>query len=804
MHALLVDLRLALRSLRAHRATTAIALACLALGTGASTAIFSVVRAVLLERLPYAAPERLVRIHELRTRQGVRDRYAASVPNFQDWRATNRTLADVAAYALASRNLGGTEPLRVQVVRGTSNLFTVLGARPQLGRAFRPSDDEGTAVLSDRLWRARFGADRGVVGTTVLLDGVPHTVLGVMPPGFDFPVAAEHTDAWIPLALPPTRENADRTSYWLSVVARLRDGVTLDAARADLDAATARIRQDHPELGASFGALVEPLRDGAVRTVRPALLLLSAAVSLVLFVACGNVANLLLARAEGRRREVAIRSALGAGRGRLVRQFLTESVVLALTGAALGVLLALAGVQGVVTLGAASLPRADAVRVDVPVLAFAAGLALLTGLVFGAVPALRATRRAAGRELAEASVRTSAGRAQRGTLSTLVVAEIALSCVLLAGAGLLLRSFARVLAADAGFDARGVLTFRVNLPEERFAVDERYSRFVAPVLARLRALPGVRAAAMTSALPLQPSSGNGSFRIVGQPWDADPQRRPFAEFRVVSDGYFRSLRVSVIEGRELDARDAAGAPKVALVNAAFARRYFPGESAVGHALYAWESAPSTIVGVVHSVRQLGMDQDARAEVYAPAAQVPQRLRAMTFVVSTTGDPLALAAPARAAVRDAASDLPVYALTTMERVVAASLLTRRLTLVLLGGFAALALTLAAAGLYGVVSYGVAQRRREIGVRVALGARGVDIGRMVVGDALALGAWGLALGIAGSAAGARLLAGLLYGVDAADPPTFLAVAAVLAVTVLAASAVPALRAARVDPTVTLRAE
>jgi predicted lysophospholipase L1 biosynthesis ABC-type transport system permease subunit len=503
MSRLLADLRFAVRALRAHRLTTAIAVVCLALGVGASTAVFSVVRAVLLDALPYRAPERLVRIHELRTRQGVRDRYSASAPNFQDWRAGSRTLAAAAAYTFASRNLDaadGAEPMRLRVVRGTPELFAVLGARPQVGRAFSPqSTDDRAVVLSDRLWRARFGADRGVLGTTVRLDGEPFTVVGVMPPAFDFPVATEHTDAWVPMVLDASRENMDRTSYWLSVVGRLRDGATLDAARADLDAVTARIRSEHPELGASFGSLVEPLSDGAVRTVRPALLLLSGAVALVLLVACGNVANLLLARAEGRRREIAIRAALGASRWRLARQFLTESVVLSLAGGLAGVLLAFA-----------------------------------------------------------------------------------------------------------------------------------------------------------------------------------------------------------------------------------------------------------------------------------------------------------------AVRAAASDVPVFDVATMERVVAASLLTRRLTLTLIAGFAALALALAAAGLYGVVSYGVAQRRRELGIRMALGARGADVARLVVGEALALGAWGLAAGVALAAAGSRVLAGLLYEVTAADPLTFVAVAAVLGVTVLAASGLPARRAARVDPAVTLRAE
>jgi predicted permease len=763
------------------------------------------VRGVLLGSLPYGEPERLVRVYETRTRQGVRDKYSASVPNFADFRGATRTLAGVAAYATASRNLlGVAEPRRLRVVGATANLFRVLAAPPLVGRTFAPGEDADGAppvvVLSERLWRDDFGGDRAVLGRAISLDGVAHTVVGVMPAAFQFPIASDRADAWVPLPLPATGENQDRTSYWLSIVARLRPGATdADAAR-ELAAIAARIRRDVPQVG-DLGALVRPLHDDVVSGVRTALLVLLGAVALVLLVACANVANLSLARAESRRREVAVRLALGAERGRLVRQFLTESVVLSGAGGALGLLLAVVGLRLMLALAGPSLPRADVVGLDRGVLLFAVALSTLTGLAFGIVPALRGTRTEPGRDLGGSAGRASASRAQRRVLGALVVGEIALSFTLLVGAGLLLRSFVAVLATDAGLDARDVLSFHTSAPSDRYAADAKYALFYGPVLERLRAVPGVRRAAMTNMLPLQRWGMNGTIRIEGRA-DADPAHAPFAEFRVVSDGYFATLGIPVRLGREFAASDDARTPHVVLINEAFARRYFPGERPIGRRLFAWESAPSTIVGVVRDVRQEGLDRDARPEVYVAAAQSSRRLYDVTYVVAATGDPLRLAGPARAAVRAVAADQPIYDVKSMQRIVDDSLGARRLTLVLLSLFAALALALSAAGTYGVVSYGVTRRTHEIGIRIALGARRATVGRMVVGDAVSLTLAGVAIGAAAAAMLTRVLQSILYGVGARDPVTFLGVGGTLVVVAVLAGLVPALRAVRVAPSQALR--
>ena len=808
MDSFLQDIRFALRSLRKNRGTTIIATLCLALGIGANTAIFSVVRAVLLESLPYRDASRLVRVYETFAFQGQRGTGSVSVLNYKDWRAQQKVFDDLAAYSGTSRDLGDVaEPERLRGVRVSANLFSVLGTRPRRGRTFVEGEDtrgrENVVVLSDGFWNRRFAGDAGLVGRTITLNNTKHTVIGIMPPGFDFPIQSSHNDFWIPLVWSPDEEQS-RGSHWLQVVARLRPGVDSSAATAQMGAIAGRLAREFPDAQKDRGIQINSLQGIVVGRLRPALLVLLGAVGLVLLIACANVANLLLARASARRKEVAIRTALGAERGRLVRQFLTESIVLAVTGGLLGVAVARWGLKAMLVLAAGSLPRGDAIALDPLVLGFAALVSVLTGIAFGIVPALRASQSELREDLTQAAGRSSTSRQQHRTLDALIAAEIALSLVLLVGAGLLIRGFVRLLDVDPGLKPDNVLTFHTQAPANQLADSLRYTGFYQPVLERLRALPGVRTVAMTNMLPIQNWGTNGNFEIVGRPKESDPARAPFAEFRVVSSNYFRTLGIPVVRGREFEDDDAAGSMPVLIVNDEFARRYFPNEDPIGKQILPWSDKPSTIVGVVRSVRQGGLDQEPRSELYVAAAQVPYRLYDMTYVLSAGRSAERLAPTIRDAVKSVAASQPVYQLQTMESVIGDSLRSRKLTLVLLAVFAALALLLSAAGVYGVMSYGVSQRTREIGIRMALGARGRDVTSMVLIDAGKVAAVGITLGLAGAALLTRVLTSMLYGVGAHDPLTFAAVALLIAVVALAASAVPAIRAARVDPLRAMRSE
>ena len=808
MDSFLQDIRFALRSLRKNRGTTIIATLCLALGIGANTAIFSVVRAVLLESLPYRDASRLVRVYETFAFQGQRGTGSVSVLNYKDWRAQQKVFDDLAAYSGTSRDQGDVaEPERLRGVRVSANLFSVLGTRPRRGRTFVEGEDtrgrENVVVLSDGFWNRRFAGDAGLVGRTITLNNTKHTVIGIMPPGFDFPIQSSHNDFWIPLVWSPDEEQS-RGSHWLQVVARLRLGVDSSEATAQMGAIAGRLAREFPDAQKDRGIQINSLQGIVVGRLRPALLVLLGAVGLVLLIACANVANLLLARASARRKEVAIRTALGAERGRLVRQFLTESIVLAVTGGLLGVAVARWGLKAMLVLAAGSLPRGDAIALDPLVLGFAALVSVLTGIAFGIVPALRASQSELREDLTQAAGRSSTSRQQHRTLDALIAAEIALSLVLLVGAGLLIRGFVRLLDVDPGLKPDNVLTFHTQAPANQLADSLRYTGFYQPVLERLRALPGVRTVAMTNMLPIQNWGTNGNFEIVGRPKESDPARAPFAEFRVVSSNYFRTLGIPVVRGREFEDDDAAGSMPVLIVNDEFARRYFPNEDPIGKQILPWSDKPSTIVGVVRSVRQGGLDQEPRSELYVAAAQVPYRLYDMTYVLSAGRSAERLAPTIRDAVKSVAASQPVYQLQTMESVIGDSLRSRKLTLVLLAVFAALALLLSAAGVYGVMSYGVSQRTREIGIRMALGARGRDVTSMVLIDAGKVAAVGITLGLAGAALLTRVLTSMLYGVGAHDPLTFAAVALLIAVVALAASAVPAIRAARVDPLRAMRSE
>jgi putative ABC transport system permease protein len=523
----------------------------------------------------------------------------------------------------------------------------------------------------------------------------------------------------------------------------------------------------------------------------------------VLLIACANVANLLLARATTRRREVAIRTALGADRRRIVRQFLTESVLLAAFGGVLGVGVAALSLRAILTL-ATSLPRADAIGLDPTVLAFTATLAVATGIAFGLAPALQASRANLRQDLTDSSGKASTGARQHRALKGLIVGEIALSLVLLTGAGLLVRSFAALLHTDPGLDARNVLTFRTRVVMGAYPDSTPYSRFYGPALDRVRAIHGVRSAGIINLLPIQSSGTNGNFVIIGQPEDPDPTRRPWGEFRVVSSGYFKALAIPVVKGREFVDGDIASSQPVILINQEFARRYFPNQDPIGQRMRAWSPAEMTIIGVVGDVHQAGLDQEARSEVYVNAAQNPQRLGNMTFAVSTSASPTQLVPAVRAAIRAVSPEQPLFAVESMETVIDDSLQARKLVLVLLVVLAALAMTLSAAGVYGVMSYSVSQRTREIGIRMALGANGRSVTAMVLRDAALLAGGGVVAGLAGATILSRFMESQLYGVSARDPVTLAIATLILPVVAIASSAIPALRASRADPLVAIRAE
>jgi predicted permease len=804
------DVRFAIRSLRKQPGLTTIAVLCLALGIGANTAIFSVVRTVLLGSLPYRDPARLVRVYETFTAQGKSGLLGSvSVPDLTDFRAQSQSFEGIAAYTPTSMNLiDRDQPERLRVVEVTGNAMELLGAAPIAGRIFRREEDQAGApdavVISEGLWRRRFGSRPEIINSVIKLDSTSFTVIGVMPSAFDLPVSAVHTDAWTPFKAEHHSDSKNRGSHFLQAFARLRGAGSIATADADLKTVTARIKTVDPGEMEGRSATARSMEEVLVGTVRPALLLLLGSVGLVLLIACANVANLLLARASGRRREVAIRTALGADPRRIVRQFLTESLLLAIAGGALGLVVAFAALRMILSLAATALPRVDAIGLDPLVLGFTATVSILTGIAFGLAPALQASRADLRQDLSDSSGKTSLSGARHRALKSLVVAEIALSMVLLTGAGLLVRSFSALVKTDPGLQAHNVLTFKTRLATSVELDSTLYIRFAGPLLVKLRALPGVKAAGTTSLLPIQSWGTNGNMSIVGRPQEPDQNKRPFAEFRTVSSGYFAAMGIPVRAGREFDDRDVPGVLPPILINQEFARRYFPGEDPLGKQLNAWSSTPYTIVGVVGDVRQAGLDQAAQSEVYVNAAFNPQRLANMTFVVSTSSDPSRLVSSIRDAVGAISPGQPLYGIETMESVIATSLRSRELTLVLLGVLAALAVVLAGAGIYGVMSYLVTQRTRELGIRMALGASRRGVTGMVLYDATKLAAAGVAIGLIAALALASLMQSLLYGIGARDPLTMMASSIVLPAIAIGSSLVPALRAARADPLASIRAD
>jgi putative ABC transport system permease protein len=810
------DARHALRAMRKQPAWSAAALVTLALGIGANTAVFGLVWAVLLKPLPYHEPDRLV---ALWNRWDGSQRAALSEPELLDYAEQARSL-QVAAHASGTLNLGGAsgDPERLPAAFVTTNLLDVLGVAPTLGRGFRLEEErEGSGrvvLLSDGLWRRRFAADPGVVGRAVTVDGEPFEVAGVLPAGFRFP-ADFRSDAVAELAVPLPLDRAasrsKRGGHFLQGVARLQPGVTMEAAGRDLDAMLAGLIREYPDEHdqGGFGVWVAPLRNDLLGPARPVLLVLAGAVGLVLALTCANVAGLLLARAEGRRQELAVRTALGADRFRLARQLLTEAAVLAAGGALLGVAVAAATLRAVAALAPASLPRLDQARLDPPVLVFTIGTAALAALAFGALPAFQVGRSGVAGVLKESARGSTSGRTTMRRL--LVTGQVAIAVVLLVGAGLLAKSLARVRAVPAGFDSTSVLTLRLTAPESRYRDRDQVAAFFAGLLNDVRALPGARSAGAGSGLPLAVGSGDWSFHVQGRPIEGS-KHHGAADWFAVTPGYFESLRVRLASGRLPSDGDGGTAPPVLFLNESAARRFFPGEDPVGRRLRLSRSRGDEqpwreVAGVVGDVRHRGLDRPARPEMYIPHAQFQHfapgvQARGMSLVVRTDTPPLALAGAVRAAVRRLDPEVPVSQVAAMDAVVTGSLAERRRDVALIGAFALLALVLASVGLYGLIATSVTQRVREIGVRMALGADRGQVARLVLGQALTLVQWGLAVGLAAALLAAGTLREMLFDVHPRDLGVLAAVTAVLLLVGATASLLPAMRAARVDPMTALR--
>ena len=802
MSAIAQDLRHGARLLLRAPAFTAIAIATLAIGIGANTAIFSVVEGVLLRPPPVAAPDEVVTIWGFHPSIG---RETASLPDFLDWRRDARAFAGMAALANTQFNLTGAgEP---QVVRGalvTADYFRVLGTDIPVGRGFTSAEErEGSprvAVLGHGFWQREFGGSPDVVGRRITLGGVPYTIVGAGARGVPLP---EEVEVWAPLAIDTT---LGRRNDFLQVIGRLAPGVPPARAQEELATIARRLEQAYPNSNAGWTVQLVGLRERMVGEIRPTLLVFMGAVGLVLLIACANVANLMLARFASREREVTIRAALGASRRHLIRQLLAESVLLALAGGAAGVLLALWGVQALRTLEPGTIPRLDEVAVNLPALGFALLVSAATGLLFGLVPAARLLRHRRLAGLAEGG-RTLAGPRGAGrTRAALVLAEVALACVLLVGAGLLLRSFVRLQRTDAGFSPERILTARVTLPRSSYQEPERQAVFAEGLLERLGALPGVQSAALASEAPLSDGASYWAFALEGVEPPPPEAVQDAVVFRA-SAGYFETFGIPLVKGRLIAPSDRADAPPVAVVSEAMARRYWPAANPVGRRITFGNPADTastwlTVIGVVGDVRQEGPTVPAYPQIYVPLAQVGAR--SMLMALRTGGEPLALVPSVKAAVSALDAGLALSRVATMEQRVAGALARPRVNALVLAGFAATALLLAAVGLYGVIAYGVVQRSRELGIRLALGAKGDDVVRLVLQGAVLPVVGGVLLGLAGALAAGRLHGSLLYGVPSTDPLTFAVVTGFLLSVALLASWVPARRAARADPMTALRNE
>jgi putative ABC transport system permease protein len=801
------DIRYAFRRLIKSPGFTLVALLTLALGIGANTAIFTVVNAVLLQPLPYRDPGQIIGIFHLSEGR----RATMSGPNFIDVQKGATTLQGAAAYSRSRMILTGRgEPVRLDAANVSGPLFDVLGVPAMLGRTFRSDENQPgkthVAMLSHELWQQRFGGDEGVVGQHMTLDGVSYEIVGVMPANFSFPAGRS---VWTPLEYTDDFKVKQRGAWYLAAIGRVRSGVTPEQARVEIETIGKQLARQYPDINDGVDITGVPLQEAMVGDLRTAFWVLLGAVGFVLLIACVNVANLLLARAAARESEIAVRTALGANRARLVRQLLTESLMLGLGGGALGLLLAVWGVEALVALEPQGIPRLDEVRVDPIVIGFTVGLSALTGLLFGLVPAFQSTRGELSSTLKEAGRGALTSRGGSRMRTTLVIAEVALAVTLLAGAGLLIRSFSRLASVDPGFEMNPALTFELSLPDARYEQLESQVAFFDQLLPRLEALPGVRTAAGVMSLPLSGSSFVLTFEVAGRP-PIPPAQRPAMQVRVATPGYFQTIGIPLERGRLFTKDDRANTPQVALITEAAAKRYFPNEDPIGKKItLGWgrgggpQRAGGEVVGVIGDIKDAGLDEPDPPQIYLPYAQWP--VPGMSVVLATAVPPGTLADAARHAVYSLDANLPVGNVRTLEQLVARSISQPRFYMTLLTVFAAVALTLAAIGIFGVLSYAVAQRTREIGIRMALGAHETTVLGLVVREAMMMAVAGVVIGVVAALGLTRwLVSTLLFETSPHDPGTFAVVAIVLTAVCLFAAYIPARRATRVDPIVALRAE
>ena len=824
METLLQDLRYSLRVIAKNPGFTIVAIVALALGIGANTAIFSVVDSVLLRALPYRDAGKLVWATNFVPRQGQNLVFA---DEYSGWRQQNHVFESMAAYSASAEYTltGAGAPQRLRGARVTASFLNVLGVTPQLGRNFLPEEDRPggpkSVLLSDPVWRSSFGADPNVVGKVIAFDDVPYTVIGVLPRNFEF-LDNSPADMLVPFQLAESSLQSSNGHVMLmiqslSVVARLRPGATVAAAANELNAINKRVLESLPGNLKGLGdgqSQVFLLHDHEIGNVRPALLVLLGAVGFVLLIACANVANLQLARATAREKEVAIRGALGAGRWRLARLLLTESSAVALAGGLAGLLLAAAAIRLIHRFAPTNIPHLQAAQLDLRVLLFTLGVSLLTGIVFGLAPVLAAFRVSLNSTLKETGAHSGTSTGTRRAQRVLMVAEIALAFVLFIGAGLLVKSFHHLTAVQPGFDPHGLLTARVALPLDQYQSLDQQRSFFQQLVEKLQALPGVESAGATASIPLRGNVMFSTILIEGQaPTEMSASNIPTARINVATPGYFAALRVPLVEGRLLDTRDGADAPRAVVVNQAFVRRFFPKEDPIGKRFIGGmgpapggpgaDGPPTwTIVGVVGDTKQRGLASDIIPEMTASVAQAPRFM--MTLVLRTSVDPLSLVSAVRAEVSSLDKNLPVFAVQTMDDVLSAEVASQRFNAGAMAGFAGLAVLLAAVGIYGVMAYAVSQRTHEIGLRMALGAEPGNVLRMILNQGLRLALMGVALGLAASLALTRLMTGLLFGLKPSDPGTFATVTGALLAVAVAACWIPARRATRVEPVIALRYE
>jgi putative ABC transport system permease protein len=810
------DLRYGLRMILNRPGFSAAVVLILALGIGATSAIFSLVNSVLLRPLPYPEPDRLMMVSPTSRRASRNGSVNTSTgPDYVEWRNQCRSCAEVAAYSGTgpSNLMSGAEPYRARVAQVTGNLFATLGVQPILGRTFLPEETggrspfvgdgaasgPGVVILSYGLWQRRFGADPSVIGKTVKVEGDACAVIGVMPDGFKFPGEAE---AWTPVTISPTRNNS-----YMRVIARLQAGVTQAQAQAELATIARRLEQEFPQTNQGRSVNLVPLQEYVVGNVRSSLLIFMGAVGFVLLIACANVANLLLARAATRQKEMAVRAALGAGRLRIIRQLLTESLLLALAGGGLGLSLAFGILKLLLAFAPQEIPRLNDIGIDPRALCFTLLLSILTGVIFGLAPALQASRPDLNATLKEGGTRATSVASRHRLRGLLVIAEVSMALVLLIGAGLLLKSFARLRETKLGFNPDHVLTARVTLPESTHPTAAQVKSYYQQALARVAARPDAQAAGLVNMLPLGDFGLRGSLTVEGE-----TEERPgvTASKLAVGGDYFRALGIPLLKGRAFNERDAVDSPAVLIISESLARNLWPDGDAIGKRIdiglggNAWRE----VVGVVGDVRQMELGAPPAMSLYQPYQQVSDRLRwfveEMTFVARTTAEPLSFVASLRSELQAVDRELPMHSVATMEQVVAKSVADQRFYTLLLGSFSALALILAAAGIYSVISYSVTQRTHEIGVRLALGAQPGAILRLVVRQGMALTLAGLAIGLGGALALTRVLSDFLYQVSVTDPATFALLSAALVAVALLACWIPARRATEVDPLVALRQE